>query len=95
MEIDLKALEVVIKMASSRTIAPYHFATATSHTWHRAKAVLQHFESTKKTIVGDMTDKELNTLVCRVFKAGLSVKSVALAFKIPESEVHRIIREAL
>ena len=53
------------------------------------------FEAMKKTIIGDMTDKELNTLVCRAFKAGLSVESVAWVFKIPESEVHRIIREAL
>ena len=43
----------------------------------------------------DKTDKELNTLVCRAFKKGLSTESVAWVFKIPESEVHRIIREAL
>ena len=42
-----------------------------------------------------MTDKELNTLVCRAFKKGLSTESVAWVFKIPESEVHKIIREAL
>ena len=42
-----------------------------------------------------MTDKGLNTIVCRAFKAGLSVEAVAWVFKIPESAVHRIIREAL
>lgn len=42
-----------------------------------------------------MTNKELSTIVCRAFKAGLSSEAVALVFKIPLSAVHRIIREAL
>lgn len=53
------------------------------------------FEAMNKAIVGDGEDKELGNLVCRAFKAGLSVESVAWVFKIPESAVHKIIREAL
>ena len=42
-----------------------------------------------------MTNKELSTMVCRAFKAGLSVESVAWVFELPVSAVHKIIREAL
>ena len=65
--------------------------------WHRGQEPIKKDtkDTMKKTIIGDMTDKELNTLVCRAFKAGLSVEAVAWVFKIPVSDVHRIIREAL
>jgi transposase len=39
--------------------------------------------------------KSRKMLICRVFKAGLSVGQVAWAFQISESVVHRIIREML
>lgn len=55
-------------------------------------------EITRRRLVlgcSKMTDKELNTLVCRTFKAGLSTEAVAWVFKVPVSVVHKIIREAL
>ena len=43
MNVNKKAIDASVKMAGSRTITPYHFATAAGEKWQRAKAILERY----------------------------------------------------